>query len=228
MDDESLARKYISILNDVIKSDLLSFSSKKGKDEMENSIEIWNSSNFKLQNFEFVLFFHKLEERNILRVYFYGSARMEKDGIVTNFYNDEIRNGDFATVRYGEVDAQKATQYKKELEEFINSRNNVALNKEEKKSINIPICTISKNNEILINDNPSGVLLTHRTLSILKKLIKINKNGSYPTVKTRDLMGSGNDSFRKALERLRKETKGLFKIKNIKNDKGEGCYYLEF
>lgn len=228
MEDESLAKKYILILNYIIKGELLSLSLKIEKNEIENSLELWNTDNFELENFEFILFFHKLEEKNILKVYFCGSATVDKEGITKNFYNDEIRNGDFATVTYGEVNTQKATQYKKELEEFINSRNDVVLNKEEKKSINIPICTISKDNEILINDNPSGVFLTHRTLNILKKLIKINKDGYYQIVKTKDLMGSGNDSFRKALERLRKETESLFKIKNTKNDKGEGCYYLEF
>lgn len=121
MEDEILIKKYIRIIDFIVKNNLLSLSSILGKDnEIENSLEIWNSSDFELENFEFVLFFHKLEERKILEVYLLGSAHVDKEGITKNFYNDETSREDFATVTYGKVDTQKATQYKKELEELLN------------------------------------------------------------------------------------------------------------
>lgn len=90
-------------------------------------------------------------------------------------------------------------------------------------------CEIKKDNQIFIDNDFSGITLTNSLSRILKKLIKLDKNNDYPKITTKDFMASfGDDAFRTSLKLLREETDSLFNIKNTKNEKGEGCYYLEF
>jgi len=93
------------------------------------------------------------------------------------------------------------------------------------------IVEIKTDGQIFINGIFSEIELTSKLSTLLKKLIKLDKNGNFPLVKTEDLADGwkkNNDAFRTKLSRLRKETKKLFEIKNVDNKYNESCYTVIF
>lgn len=188
-------------------------------------------------NKEYKLFSDSMKKlRSLTMQYFYY------DGIHKNIYvfydyrhNHEKEYKELYLERENKLDSclsdceEKYRNLRKSIEHYILGTDEDIQNKEKVSKIK-HVCEIREDdNKIFIDGNFSGVTLTNSLSRILKKLIKLNKDGNYPLIKTKDFIKSfGDDSFRTALGRLRKKIDGLFEIKNIKNEDGEGCYCLNF
>jgi len=86
-----------------------------------------------------------------------------------------------------------------------------------------------KGNKIFINGEDSSVELTSQGTFLLKKLLKIDKNGEYETIATNSLKETMNtDAFRTALRRLRQATAEIFKIEGTRTENGHRGYKIVF
>lgn len=113
-------------------------------------------------------------------------------------------------------------ELKKFLESFLLKKQT---NNKPKKS---PICEV-RDNRIFIDNRDSGVELTPKIVSLLKRLLKIDDFYQYKIIKSTDLRGNiKKDAFRTQLSRLRKETSKLFEIRRFQTNDNKPGYKLVF